>query len=211
MADVYKFKVKLKYPENVMWRDIEITSASSVAKLAYSVIASFCGDGSHLFNIKFNGVRYEISYDDPFILPIDDMILPPGMENRSPKRMATEDPIKTKLRDLELSAEDMLDMEYDYGAGWEFSIELLDITEMKKGAGGRYPRILDGAGLGIIENGFPGQLEEFIKMTDEGDIPKINDPYDKEIEWDYRKFNVKWSNLFFKDYVRSLKECYENA
>ena len=30
-----------------------------------------------------------------------------------------------------LSVGDVLEMEYDYGAGWEFTIELLSITEMK--------------------------------------------------------------------------------
>lgn len=30
MADVYKFKVKLRELENYIWRDIEITSVSSV-------------------------------------------------------------------------------------------------------------------------------------------------------------------------------------
>lgn len=52
MADVYKFKVKLVDFENIIWRDIEITSVSSVAKLGYAVIAAFEGTGSHLFNIR---------------------------------------------------------------------------------------------------------------------------------------------------------------
>lgn len=33
MAEVYKFKVGLSELENYIWRDIEITSLSSVAKL----------------------------------------------------------------------------------------------------------------------------------------------------------------------------------
>jgi len=33
MADIYKFKVRLCELESIMWRDIEITSVSSVAKL----------------------------------------------------------------------------------------------------------------------------------------------------------------------------------
>ena len=32
MADVYKFKVKLKEVEAIIWRDIEITSVSSIVK-----------------------------------------------------------------------------------------------------------------------------------------------------------------------------------
>lgn len=53
MADVYKFKVKLKSLEDIIWREIEITSVSSVAKLSYSVLAAFESTASHLFCIRF--------------------------------------------------------------------------------------------------------------------------------------------------------------
>lgn len=39
MADIYKFKVRLCELENAMWREIELTSVSSVAKLGYVVLA----------------------------------------------------------------------------------------------------------------------------------------------------------------------------
>ena len=64
MADVYKFKVRLSELESIMWRDIEITSVSSVAKLGYAVLAAFESTASHLFNIKFKGKRYEIIFED---------------------------------------------------------------------------------------------------------------------------------------------------
>ena len=76
MADVYKFKVKLCGLENVIWRDIEITSVPSVAKLGYAVLATFESTASHLFNIRFDGKRYEILFeedefgDEPTIDPI---------------------------------------------------------------------------------------------------------------------------------------------
>ena len=41
MADVYKFKVVLQDVSNQIWRDIEITSVSSVAKLGYTVLSAF--------------------------------------------------------------------------------------------------------------------------------------------------------------------------
>lgn len=48
MADIYKFKVRLCELESIMWRDIEITSVSSVAKLGYAVLAAFESTASHL-------------------------------------------------------------------------------------------------------------------------------------------------------------------
>lgn len=83
-----------------MWRDIEITSFSSIAKLGCAVLAAFESIASHLFNIRFDFKRYEIEFKE------DDFDDEPGI-----------DPIKTKLSTLKLSVGDKLSMEYDYGAG----------------------------------------------------------------------------------------------
>lgn len=85
-------------------------------------MAAFESIASHLFNIRFDGKRYEIVFED------DDFDDEPVI-----------DPIRTKLSTLKLSVGDKLSMEYDYGAGWNFEIELLSITEMKRGAGTHYP------------------------------------------------------------------------
>ncbi len=133
MADVYKFKVAIKEVPDKIWRDIEISSLSSVAKLGYTILASFEAAASHLFNIKFNGKRYEIVIEDDF--EFEPVI----------------DPIKTKLSALKLSIGDLLEMEYDYGASWKFTIKLVAITEMKKGSGNHYPYVTAGQGRGIID------------------------------------------------------------
>jgi len=152
MADVYKFKVRLCELENAMWRDIEITSVSSVAKLGYAVLAAF-----------------------------------------------------------ESTAGDKLSMEYDYGAGWEFEIELLSITEMKRGAGTHYPYVNDGKGKGIIEDTSPYEVAEMIEKIDkDGTLPQIMDMYSgKEVSWDYRKFDLEYCNVFFKDNVWKIQNAYE--
>lgn len=194
MADVYKFKMKLCELENVIWRDIEITSVSSIAKLGYAVLAAFESTASHLFNIRFDGKRYEIVFEE------DDFDDEPAI-----------DPIKTKLSTLKLSVGDKLSMEYDYGAGWEFEIELLSITEMKRGAGTHYPYVTDGKGKGIIEDTSPYELVEMATKTDkDGTLPQIMDMYsDKEVSWDYRKFDLEYCNVFFKDNVWKIQNAYE--
>lgn len=196
MADVYKFKVKLKELDTIIWRDIEITSVSSVAKLGYAVLAAFGSTASHLFNIRHNGKRYEIVFED------DDF------ENES-----AIDPIKTKLSTLKLVVGDVLTMEYDYGAGWEFSIELLSIEEMKRGTGTHYPYVTDGNGKGIIEDASPYELADIIEKTEkDGIIPKIPDMYSgKEKDWDYRDFDLDYCNVFFKDNVLKTQYAYEGV
>lgn len=186
MADVYKFKVKLKEVSDKIWRDIEITSVSSVAKLGYAVLAAFESNASHFFNIQFNGKRYEIIFDEDFGLT-------PAI-----------DPIKTKLSALKLSVGDVLKMEYDYGAGWEFTIELVSITEMKRGFGTHYPYITDGAGKGIIEDTYAYFLADLIKKADTAKIS-----YNNAYNWDYKDFDLEYSNVFFKDKIYKIQCAYE--
>ena len=63
MAEVYKFKVKLNEFEDYLWRDIEITSVSSIAKLSYAVLAVFDAKATHLFCIESNENHYEFMFD----------------------------------------------------------------------------------------------------------------------------------------------------
>lgn len=196
MADIYKFKVRLCELESIMWRVIEITSVSSVAKLGYAVLAAFESTASHLFNIKFKGKRYEIIFED------DDFNQVPAI-----------DPTTTKLSALKLNAGDKLSMEYDYGAGWEFEIELLSVSEMKRGAGTHYPYVTDGKGKGIIEDTSPYEIAEIVEKTDhDGTLPRIIDMYSgKENEWDYKKFDLEYCNVFFKDNVWRIRCAYEDC
>lgn len=119
-SEIYTFRVRLCELKNVIWRDIEITSVSSVAKLGYAVLAAFDSTASHLpiFNIRFKGRRYEIMFDE------DDFSVSPFLILSIRNFPA-----------LKLKAGNRLSMEYDYGAGWEFEIKLLSITRMERGRG----------------------------------------------------------------------------
>lgn len=194
MADVYKFKIKLCELENVIWRDIEITSVSSVAKLGYVILAAFESTASHLFNIQYNDRHYEIIFEE------DDFNDKPII-----------DPTNTKLSSLKLNVGDKLKLEYDYGAGWEFDIELLLISEMQRGTGKHYPFVTDGKGRGIIEDTSPYELVDIVEQTDkDGTVFEIMDMYSGEkILWDYRVFNIDYCNMFLKDEVRDIREAYE--
>lgn len=196
MADVYKFKVRLKELETIIWRDIEITSVSSVAKLGYAILAAFESTASHLFNISYNGKRYEIVFEEDYF----------GDE-------PAIDPISTRLSALKLTEGAVLTMEYDYGAGWEFEVELLTITEMKRGAGTHYPYVTDGKGKGILEDTSPYDLLEAISYTDKtGEVPTAVEVLSgKETKWDYRDFDLEYCNVFFKDNVLRIQYAYENA
>lgn len=195
MAEVYKFKVKLCELEEKIWRDIEVSSSSTVAKMAYAVLAAFESNGSHLFCVRHADETYEFIYDDDFEVFYGDVI----------------DPSTVKLSKLKLTVGDKMTIEYDYGAGWCFEIELVSVAEMSRGAGKRYPRVTAGEGRGIIEDSSPGELEDYIEKTDKtGNLPIVYSPYeDKEEEWDYRKFDLDLTNLLLKYGIASIKEAYE--
>ncbi|NLW42718.1 MAG: plasmid pRiA4b ORF-3 family protein, partial [Tissierellia bacterium] len=102
MGEVYKFNVKLIGLEEIMWRDIEISSLSTLAKLSYAVLAAFDCKGTHLFNINLREQRYEIIFGDE-----DDYF------NQLPI-----DPRGIKLEKIKLEIGETLLLEYNYGASW---------------------------------------------------------------------------------------------
>ena len=201
MADVYKFGVKLQELEKYLWRDIEVSSLSTVAKLGYAILAAFGAQGSHLFGITYNNLRYEFDYDGDVFDSLDDDI---------------EDvisPDMAKLSSLKLKVGDKMEMEYDYGAGWTFDIELISISHMIKGTGAHYPYITDGAGCGIIEDTCPGELLDYIKQIDEtGILPKFEFRYMPgcKMEWDYRRFDIENFNALLKGDIQRLQDAYED-
>ncbi|MFQ7293195.1 MAG: plasmid pRiA4b ORF-3 family protein [Monoglobales bacterium] len=194
MAEVYKFKVKLCELEEKIWRDIEISSLSTVSKMAYTVLAAFGANGSHLFCVRRADETYEFMYDD--FGDVDEDVI---------------DPSTVKLSKLKLTVGDKITIEYDYGAGWRFDMELISVTEMRRGTGTHYPYITAGEGYGIIEDSFPGVLEDYIEQTDKtGALPMVYSSYeDKEKEWDYRRFDLKLTNMLLKYDIDSIKEAYE--
>lgn len=181
MADVYRFKVRLRELEDYIWRDIEITSVSTVAKLGYAILAAFEAEGSHLFCMKFGDERYEIVFDDIY----------------EDSDIEVTDPTSVKLSSLKLKAGDSLSLEYDYGASWVFDIEFLSSAPMKKGMGTHYPYIKDGMGWGIIEDTCPEELLNQIKTNEmrkfdletsnyllKGMVQRMQESYEDLDEWD---------------------------
>lgn len=129
-TSVYEFEIKLCDLDDKYWRRIEITSVSTVAKLAYAIMASFELSGSHLFYVEHNDLHFAFHEDNENDLQ----------------------PCDYKLNNLELSISDKLKMVYDFGADLNFEIKLVAIKEFKKGMGTHYPYVLSGAGAEIPEN-----------------------------------------------------------
>lgn len=149
---VYEFEIKLCNIEDKYWRRIEITSVSTVAKLAYAIMASFELSGSHLFSIEYDDCNFIFNNDEEYL-----------------------NPSKFKLISLELLKGDTLKMIYDFGTELNFKIKLAAIKEFKRGTGTHYPYALSGAGTKIPEDMFiPELIEELDSLYKEYDLELDN-------------------------------------
>ena len=105
---------------------------------------------------------------------------------------------------------DKMDMEYDYGAGWAFDIELVSVQNMKQATGTHYPSITASAGVGIIEDLPAEEWIDYINQVDETGAPPVYyDICDKEVSWDYKRFDLKTLNILLKGSIQRMKENYE--
>lgn len=191
MARVYTFKIIYMGCENKIWRDIKISSKSTLAVLGYAVLSSFSTCAYHLFYMEYKGTNYELN-DEEF--------------QTKPKLMA-----ETKLGNLKLEIGDKIHMIYDFGEEQEFEITLLSDEEMSRGSGRAYPKVSDGAGRGIIDDMSAEDLLGLIKKIDKtGKSDFIYAHKGEHLPWDYHNYQIDIDNCLLKGEIAKIKSAYEN-
>lgn len=192
MARVYTFKIIYMGCENKIWRDIQISSNSTMAVLGYAVLSSFrTSCAYHLFMMTYKGTDYELD-DEEF--------------QTKPKLMS-----ETKLGKLKLEIGDKIHMIYDFGEEQEFEITLLSDEEMPKGSGRSYPKVSDGAGRGIIDDMSADELLKLIKKIDKtGKSDFIYAHKGEHLPWDYHDYQIDIDNALLKGEIAKIKSAYEN-
>lgn len=191
MTRVYTFKIVYIGCENRIWRDIQISSKSTLAVLGYAVLSSFSTCAYHLFYMEYKGTNYELN-DEEF--------------PTKPKLMA-----ETKLGDLKLEIGDKIHMIYDFDEEQEFEITLLSDEEMSRGSGRAYPKVSDGAGRGIIDDMSAEDLLDLIKKIDKtGKSDFIYANKGEHLPWDYRNYQIDIDNCLLKGEIAKIKSAYEN-
>lgn len=195
MTKVLTFKIEIEELESKIWRKLEITDHRTVADLAYSILSTFKSLSYHLYHITYKNNVYDswVAIDHDF--------------SDIPKINATITP----LSKLELKENDTLIMDYDFGSTTTFKITYLGSSEFKRGTGRRYPRVIDGAGSGMIDDRTPEELRDII---DEIDRKKVSDVvvlniFGLQEIYDYRKFDLIKNNLYIKRTFYKIKYGYE--
>lgn len=106
---------------------------------------------------------------------------------------------------------DTITFAYDFGDGWTFPIRLEEIIDDKVYEEAS-PLILDGEGLGIIEDvGGIGSMSDCVKAFEK----KAGDDYESYSEWlgikdlDITYFNKSAVNKSLKDEIKAIDKAYK--
>ena len=186
---VYTFHITYEGMEEKIWRKVEVSSNYRLDQLGYMVLAAFDTLAYHLFEFYYDDDRFEIPNEDAPFEQID-------MAN-------------FKLHQLDLKLDDRIRMDYDFGTTQTFWLELIEIADMKRGWGRRYPYILDGAGRGIIDDMSCEELSERVAQIDR--TGKTDEPIyyqERRMPWDYRWFDLDCMNSLLKGEIELIEEGY---
>ena len=186
---VYTFHITYEGMEEKIWRKVEVSSNYRLNQLGYMVLAAFDTLAYHLFEFYYDDDRFEIPNEDAPFEQID-------MAN-------------FKLHQLDLKLGDRIRMDYDFGTTQTFWLELIEIADMKRGWGRRYPYVLDGAGRGIIDDMSCEELSELVAQIDRN--VKTDEPIyyqERRMPWDYRWFDLDCMNSLFMGEFELIEEGY---
>ncbi len=189
-VQVYTFKITYEGCNNKIWRNFEVSSNYNLAKLGYMVLASFDTKAYHFFTIEHNSVVYETA-----------------IENYGDSPLLQD----VKLSSLNLQPGEHMEMIYDFGCEQIFDIEFTGAVDMLRGKGTSYPKVVDGAGRGIIDDMHVDELMEIIDATDKNGKSdfKVWVSENHEMIWDYRDYNIKYDNALLKGEISLIQEGYE--
>ncbi len=186
---VIKLRVEYEGLEDKIWRELEISENATIAKLGYTILATFDTMAYHLFEFEVNGKQIYFPEEDECV---------------------ELDILNDKLLSLRLSLNQEFTMTYDYGTMQVFKCKVLAIEDMKRGTGMSYPKIIDGKGSGIVDDVPVDELQEWIKEIDAFD--KMKEPFyykDRQYKWDYRIYDIKIDNALLKGEVLRIAEGYQ--
>lgn len=104
-----------------------------------------------------------------------------------------------------------MEMDYDIGSTTKFKIKYLGSRDLEKGKGKHYPYIIDGAGTGMIDDLCDFELKEIVDDIDKKGYSEhyYALEYERDIKYDYRKYDIKADNILLKDSIRHIKNNYE--
>lgn len=197
---IYTFKITYEDCDNKIWRKVAVSSNYTLAELGYTVLATFDTMAYHLFEMKYMDTTYFLTDEG-----LEDLLY---CDNEKCDLLGAY-----KIGMLGLKVGDTIEMTYDYGCCQVFDIELVEISDMPRGHGRAYPKILEGAGRGIVDDMPAFELLEAIKKIDESGNSEIcysRYGFEDAPEWDYRNYEIDVDNFLLKGTIDRIRDGYEN-
>lgn len=196
-AQVYTLKITYADCNEKIWRKVAVSSNYTLADLGYMILATFDTMAYHLFEMKYKGVAFTLGYDDFGF-------------NENEKFNFLFD---FKIGQLGMNIGDTIEMIYDFGCDQLFDIQLIEIGEMSKGGGRSYPKIIDGAGRGIVDDMPAFELLDVIKRIDKKGHSEVHyscyGSDEDTPEWDYRNYDIVFDNYTLKQRIKNIKDGFE--
>ena len=224
---IYQLYAELKDYSPKIWRRFEVISNITIARLGYTLMTLFEMQANHLF-------CFDLPFSENYRIRMADQYSPKEIEKLT-RTFFAENPAYRNLR-LELKKDyidsspesadaaqamvksmlnligEQIHFTYDFGDNWEVVAKLEKIYSDDTTSSSDFPRVLEGAGFGIIEDcgGVPGlgDLAAAFKK-------KSGEEFEEYSEWlgtadlDLETFDLKDMNFRLKKLPRIFCDIYE--
>ncbi|MDR3321471.1 MAG: plasmid pRiA4b ORF-3 family protein [Synergistaceae bacterium] len=204
---IYQFYAELDDFTPKIWRRFQVPGNVTFARLGYITMTLFEMTASHLFALEmpleYPGGEciwhYEIPFED-------------GQDLEESDSLKLKDATKCKLCRVTSSAGTHFNFNYDFGDNWWVSMVLEAVFKDETLQGAELPRVIEGAGVGIVEDcGGTGGLETLTKAFRK----KKGRDYEGFRDWlgvddfDITEFDIDDMNFRLKKIPRIYARIYE--
>jgi hypothetical protein len=210
---VYQFRAELFDFEPLIWRRFQVTGDITLARFCYIIMTLFAMEANHLFALEFplgakageKVWRYEMPTD---------FNCPPGPYEMDEDDPDDETPLMTnkKLSSVMDRAGRGFIFTYDFGDNWVVPMAIENEFMDEKYRSGKYPRVIEGEGYGIIED--CGGVYRLADIMDACKT-KTGEDYKEISEWldiddlDLTKFDKKDMNFRLKKIPKIYETVYD--
>lgn len=222
---IYQFYAELQDYEPKIWRRFQVVKDIRISRLAYTTMTMFEMKASHLYSVNDNfGKRVLADFVSRYPEKSSDEIKElTGINEEEVRRYQiinpefdylddTHDASEAKTHQLGLKIGESIELDYDFGDGWGVKLVLEEIIEDEKTDRREFPRVLEGAGFGIVEDcGGPGGLEELAEAF----AKKSGEMYEQLSAWlgvddlDLVRFDIDDMNFRVKKVPLIYEYLYE--
>lgn len=203
---IFQFYAELDDYKPKIWRRFQVTDNITPARLCYIIQTLFEMRASHLMalEVPFDDLNATLRFE---IMDEDYEDFPDPHRN-----VRTCEAAQGTLHGIGLRPGSKLNFNYDFGDDWWVCLTLEEIFEDSALPGKELPRVLDGAGYGIIEDcGGTGGLEDLAKAFKKKKGSTYNDFRERlgVDELDLTTFDLDDMNFRLKKIPRIYMQAYE--